>query len=126
MIDLGTAYTDELKEDIGTGAFKKAVVGGYLTLNGHRYYFAHPDYWLHCGNTECTTHHMLVVPSMPLAVGQMNDSSDTTGAYIGSKMKGSSGALKTAADIIRADFGSANILMHRQYFANSVCSLASL
>lgn len=118
--DLGTSYTAELKEDISSGTFKKAVVGGKLTINSHVYYLAHPNYWLHTGDTACETNHMLVVPAGNLASGVMNDSHVTTGAYVGSKMKGENGALKTAADIIKADFGAANILTHREYFANAV------
>lgn len=123
LVNLGTEYTAELKADISSGKFEKAVVGGYLTINGHVYYFAHPDYWLHTGDTECTTHHMLVIPAGNIGTGKMNDTNITTGAYAGSDMKtgnNSNTALATAAAQIKADFGASNILTHRELFANAV------
>ena len=131
LVDLGTSYTAELKADIVSGKFEKAVVGGYLTINDHVYYFAHPDYWLHTGDTECTDHHMLVVPAGKLGAGKMNAANDTVGAYIGSGLKSGANhdsgttantALSDVAAIIKADFGASNILKHREFFANAVTS----
>ena len=124
LTDLGTAYTAELKADISSGKFEKVKVGGYLTINGHVYYIAHLDYWLHCGDTECTTHHAVVVPaSSSLVSGKMNNSNVVTGAYAGSDFKTGANSNTALADIkaiIQADFGSANILTHREIFANAV------
>ena len=123
LVNLGTEYTAELKQDISSGKFEKAVVGGYLTINGHVYYLAHPDYWLHTGDTECTTHHMLVIPAEGIGTGKMNNTNITTGAYAGSDMKtgnNSNTALATAAAQIKTDFGASNILTHRELFANAV------
>ena len=123
LVDLGTSYTAELKADISSGKFEKAVVGGYLTINSHVYYFAHPNYWLHTGDTECTTDHMLVVPASNLVSGKMNNSNVTTGAYSGSDLRtgnNSNTALATIKNIIKTDFGAANILTHRELFANAV------
>ena len=123
LIDLGTSYSAELKQDISQGKFEKAIVGGFLTINGHVYYLAHPDYWLHTGDTECTTHHMLVIPAEGIGTGKMNNTNITTGAYAGSDMKtgnNSNTALATAAAQIKADFGASNILTHRELFANAV------
>lgn len=122
-IDLGTSYTAELKQDISSGKFEKAVVGGYLTINGHVYDFAHPDYWLNTGDTQCTTHHMLVVPRGCLVSGPMNSTNITTGAYVGSDFytgNNSNTALADIKAIIKADFGEANILTHRELLANTV------
>lgn len=123
IIDLGTEYTAELKADIQAGTFKKAVVGGKLTINSHVYYFAHPDYWLHTGDTECTQHHMLVVPETVITQGRMNSTSITTGGYLGSDLKtgnNSNTALANARAQIVTDFGAANILTHRELFTNAV------
>lgn len=118
--NLGTAYTEELKEDIRSGSFKKACVGGCLTINDHPYAFAHPDYWLGTGDTKCTTHHMVVVPLTALGTGQMNTTNTTAGAYVGSYMRSSGGPLDQVKAIIRQDFGASNILTHREHFANAV------
>ena len=130
LTDLGTSYTQELKEDIVSGTFKKAVVGGYLTINEHLYYLAHPDYWLNTGDTPCTTHHMVVVPAPNLVTAQMHKTASgqyesgaantTEGGYIGSDMKKAGGGLEQIKAIIQADFGAANILTHRELFVNAV------
>lgn len=127
IVDLGNSYTAELKADISSGAFKKAVVGGMLTINNHVYYLAHPDYWLNTGDTKCTTHHMLVIPAGNLASGKMNNDNSTAGGYFGSGMKSgtnhdesANSALADVAAIIKADFGAANILTHREDFTNAV------
>lgn len=123
LIDLGTEYTAELKSDISSGKFEKALVGGYLTINNHRYYFAHADYWLHTGDTECTTHHMVVIPSGNLATGKFNSTNTTNGAYAGSDLytgNNDNSVLATVKNIIETDFGATNILSHREYLANAV------
>lgn len=125
IVDLGTSYTSELKDDISTGTFKKAVVGGKLTINSHVYYFAHPDYWLNTGDTVCTTHHMVVVPGDNYISGKMNNTDITTGGYVGSDFKtgsNSNTALANIKNIIKTDFGAANILTHRELLVNSVSS----
>lgn len=123
IIDLGTEYTAELKADIQAGTFKKAVVGGKLTINGHVYYFAHPDYWLHTGDTECTQHHMVVVPEAAITKGKLNSTNTTTGGYLGCDLRtGNNGntALAIARAQIKTDFGNANILTHRGLFTDAV------
>jgi len=124
LTDLGTSYSADLKADIFSGKFEKVKVGGYLTINGHVYYIAHLDYWLHTGDTECTTHHAVVVPaSSSLISGKMNNGNVVTGAYAGSDFKTGANSNTALADIkaiIQADFGSANILTHREIFANAV------
>ena len=118
---IGNAYTAEIKEDISSGKFEKVRVGDYLIINDHKYYFAHPDYWLNVGDTRCTQHHMVVVPAAPLVTGEkMNDTNVTTGGYLGSTMRTSNGGLPKARTIINNDFGSANILPVRRYFTNAV------
>ena len=64
--DLGTSFTAEQSADIRAGKFEKVRTGGYWTINGRKYWAAHADYRLHCGDTELTTHHMLA--DLPLRV----------------------------------------------------------
>lgn len=122
-INLGLSYTEELKEDISSGNFQKAIVGGYLTLNGHIYDFAHPDYWLHTGDTECITHHMVVVPRVPLTNGHMNNTNVAAGGYGGCDFRTGANSNTTLSEIraiIEEDFGAENILNHRMAFTNSI------
>ena len=116
--DLGTSFTAEQSEDIRAGKFEKVRTGGYWTINGRKYWAAHADYRLNCGDTALTTHHMLVIPDVDLYNGVMNDSNDTTGAYYGSKMK--TEGLADALATVQADFGADHILTHRNIFANAV------
>lgn len=116
--DLGTSFTAEQSADIRAGKFEKVRTGGYWTINGRKYWAAHADYRLHCGDTELTTHHMLVIPDRSFYNGVMNDTNVTTGAYYGSKMKTS--GLADALATVKADFGADHILTHRVLLANAV------
>lgn len=116
--DLGTSFIAEQSADIRAGKFEKVRTGGYWTINGRKYWAAHADYRLHCGDTELTTHHMLVIPDRSFYNGVMNDTNVTTGAYYGSKMKTS--GLADALATVKADFGADHILTHRVLLANAV------
>ena len=121
--DLGTSFTAEQSEDIRAGKFDKVRTGGFWTINGRKYWAGHADYRLHCGDTELTTHHMLVFPDVALYNGVMNDSNVTTGGYYGSKMKTS--GLANALATVKADFGADHVLTHRQLLTNAVANGAS-
>ena len=115
---LGTSFTAEQSADIRAGKFDLVRTGGYWTINGRKYWAAHADYRLHCGDTELTTHHMLVIPDRSFYNGVMNDTNDTTGSYYGSKMKTS--GLADALATVKADFGADHILTHRMLLTNAV------
>jgi hypothetical protein len=123
LTDLGTP--DDLPwDEIDAGNFRNCPVGGYVTANSHRYYLAHHNYWLHTGDTECTTNHILVVPASSYLVrGQMNSTNTTAGGYVGSDFRtGNNGntALSDLTAIINADWGASHILSHREIFTNAV------
>ena len=116
--DLGTSITAEQSADIRSGKFEKVHVGGYWTINGRKYWAAHADYRLNCGDTALTTHHMLVIPDKSFYDHVMNDAENTTGSYYGSKMKAA--GLADALATVKADFGADHILTHRILLANAV------
>ena len=120
---LGTSFTAEQSADIRAGKFEKVRTGGYWTINGRKYWAAHADYRLNCGDTALVTHHMLVIPDKSFYNGVMNDTNVTTGAYYGSKMKTS--GLAAALATIKQDFGADHILTHRVLLANAVSNGAS-
>lgn len=120
---LGTSFTAEQSADIRAGKFELVRTGGYWTINGRKYWAAHADYRYRCGDTELTTHHMLVIPDVALYSGVMNDTNDTTGSYYGSKMKTS--GLADALATVKADFGADHILTHRIILPNAVSNGAS-
>ena len=121
--DLGTSFTAEQSADIRAGKFDLVRTGGYWTINGRKYWAAHADYRLNCGDTALTTHHMLVIPDKSFYNGVMNDTNVTTGAYYGSKMKTS--GLADALATVKADFGADHILTHRIILPNAVSNGAS-
>lgn len=114
---LGNSFTDKQKEAIRNGTFDDMWVGDYWIINGVTWRIAHPDYWLNCGDTACTDHHLLIVPDTTLYSAKMNSTNTTTGAYVGSEMYKTN--LAQAKTIINNAFGSANILNHREYLANA-------
>ena len=120
---LGTGFTTEQSADIRAGKFELVRTGGYWTINGRKYWAAHADYRLNCGDTALTTHHMLVIPYKSFYNGVMNDTNVTTGAYYGSKMKTS--GLADALATIKADFGADHILTYRTILPNAVSNGAS-
>lgn len=120
---LGTSFTAEQSADIRAGKFDLVRTGGYWTINGRKYWAAHADYRLNCGDTALTTHHMLVIPDKSFYNHVMNDTNNTTGSYYGSKMKTS--GLAAALETIKADFGADHVLTHRQLLPNAISNGAS-
>lgn len=116
--NLGTSFTAEQSAVIGDGSFKDLYIGDYWTINGTVYRIADFDYFLHSGDTECTAHHVVIVPDENMDTQKMNDSNTTAGAYVGSKMYTTN--MATAKNKIKADFGASHILSHREYLANAV------
>ena len=115
---LGTEVTQEQWDAISAGTFDDMYIGDYWTINSRVYRIAAFDYWLHCGDTECTTHHIVLVPDANLYNAQMNGSNVTTGGYVGSEMYTSN--LAAAKTTIKGDFNAAHILSHREYLVNAV------
>ena len=114
---LGDALTTEQKAQISAGTFNDLYIGDYWTIGGVNYRIAAFDYWLNCGDTQCTKHHVVIVPDSCLYKAKMNTTNVTTGAYIGSEMYTTN--LEQAKTIINEAFGSANILSHREYLPNA-------
>ena len=114
---LGNAVTDEQLAEIEAGTFKDLYIGDYWTIGDVNWRIAGFDYWLHTGDTECTKHHLVIVPDTILYSAQMNTSNVTTGAYVGSAMYTSN--LAQAKTTIKTAFGD-HILNHREHLQNAV------
>ena len=119
---LGTSVSADQWAQITAGTFHGMLVGDYWTINSVKWLIADFDYWLHCGDAECTAHHLVIIPETVLYNANMNDKVDnadvTTGAYIGSKMYTTN--LENAKTTINTAFGAAHILEHKEYLANAV------
>ena len=115
---LGSSFTSAQSAAIRSGKFTDLYIGDYWTINGRNWRLGAFDYWYRCGDTDCTTHHALIVPDAHLYTAAMNPTNTTEGAYIGSQMYKT--GLDEAKTIINAAFGSDHILTHREYFNNAV------
>ena len=115
---LGEYVTDEQYAEIQAGTFHDLFIGDYWTIGDVNWRIAHFDYWYGVGDTECTTHHVVIVPDAPLYTAQMNTSNAVTGAYVGSRMYTAN--LATAKTTINNAFGSGHVLNHRLLLQNAV------
>ena len=114
---LGTSVTTAQYNAIAAGTFTDMYIGDYWTISGVVYRIAAFDYYLNCGDTSCTTHHVVFVPDSCLYTHVMNDTNITTGGYVGSKMY--TEGLAQAKTTIKAAF-SGHVLSHRVYLTNAV------
>ena len=131
--NLGTTLTAAQHTEIQNGTFKDMFIGDYWVINSVTWRIAAFDYWFHCGDTECTTHHVVIVPDENLLAGDgstthyMNTDNSTTGGYVGSGYysgtnhdSSSNTAKAQCTNKAKAAFGNNNILTYRDYLTNAV------
>ena len=116
---LGSSVTIAQYSAISAGTFDDMYIGDYWTIGGVNYRIAAFDYYLNCGDTSCTKHHVVLVPDTCLYNHVMNDTNITTGAYVGSKMY--TEGLEQAKTTIRAAF-SGHVLSKRIYLSNATAN----
>ena len=110
---LGSTVTDAQYNAIKAGTFDDLYIGDYWTIGGVNWRIAAFDYWLNCGDTACTDHHVVIVPDSCLYNAPMNATNTTANGYLGSKINQS--GLAKANDIIRNAFGISHIMSRRTY-----------
>lgn len=115
--NLGTSVTTAQYNAIKAGTFDDLYIGDYWTINNVVYRIAAFDYYLRCGDTDLTTHHVVIVPDANMYSAQMNETNITTGGYVGSKMYTTN--LEQAKTTIKTAF-SGHVLKHRIYLVNAV------
>lgn len=126
---LGSTVTTAQYVAIKAGTFDDLYIGDYWTIGGVNYRIAAFDYYLNSGNTNCTTHHVVIVPDTCLYNAQMHNTSSgdyeggaantTAGGYVGSDMYKSN--LEQAKTTIKSAF-SGHVLKHRIYLTNAVAN----
>lgn len=126
---LGSTVTTAQYAAIKAGTFDDLYIGDYWTIGGVNYRIAAFDYYLNSGDTNCTTHHVVIVPDTCLYNAQMHNTSSggyeggaantTTGGYVGSNMYKSN--LERAKTTIKSAF-SGHVLKHRIYLTNAVAN----
>lgn len=126
---LGSTVTTAQYAAIKAGTFDDLYIGDYWTIGGVNYRIAAFDYYLNNGDTNCTTHHVVIVPDTCLYNAQMHNTSSgdwesgavntTAGGYVGSDMYKSN--LEQAKTTIKSAF-SGHVLKHRIYLTNAVAN----
>ena len=114
---LGTSVTAAQKAAIANGTFDDLFIGDYWTIGSIKYRIADMDYWLNCGDTSTTKHHLVMIPDKALYSAVMNDTNTTAGGYVGSKMYTTN--LAQAKTTISTAFDDM-LLTHREYLTNAV------
>lgn len=114
---LGESVTATQYAAIKAGTFDDLYIGDYWTINGVNYRIAAFDYYLNCGDTACTDHHVVIVPDTCLYNAVMNSTNTTDGGYVGSAMYKSN--LEQAKTTIKSAF-SGHVLKHRIYLINGI------
>lgn len=72
---LGSTVTTAQYAAIKAGTFDDLYIGDYWTIGGVNYRIAAFDYYLNSGDTNCTTHHVVIVPDTCLYNAQMHNTS---------------------------------------------------
>lgn len=116
---LGSTLTTEQKSAIQNGTFKGLCLGDYWEIGGVKYRIADFDYYYGVGDTNLSSHHLVIVPDSNLGTGAMNGSATTTGGYVGSAMYTTN--LAASKSTISSAFSDA-VLSHREYLINAVTS----
>lgn len=116
--NLGTAATSDIYAAIKAGTFDDIFVGDYFMVGNNQIYIGAFDWYLNCGDTICSEHHVLLVPGNNLYSYHMNATNTTEGGYVGSDMY--KNGLTQAKQFFSDAFGAAHILSHRQYLVNAV------
>ena len=116
---LGESVTAAQYAAISAGTFDDLYIGDYWTIDSVNYRIAAFDYYLNCGDTACTTHHVVIVPDTCLYNAAMNSTATTTGGYVGSAMHKSN--LEQAKTTIKSAF-SGHVLNHRINLTNAVAN----
>ncbi len=124
-----TSYFDsgEMSTAIASGKFTDIYIGDYITKKitiddttyTVKWEVADLDYYYQVGDTACTAHHVVLFPSTTVQVNvKMNDTNDTTGAYVGSKMW--TEQMPKYQEAIIAAFGDSHVLKHREILSNAM------
>lgn len=126
---LGASATATQYAVIAEGTFDDLYIGDYWTIGGVNYRIAAFDYYLNCGDTACTAHHVTIVPDTCLYTAQMHNTNSgdyeggsantTVGGYVGSDMYKSN--LERAKTIIKSAFNG-HVLNHRVFLTNAVAN----
>ncbi len=113
---LGTSITSDQYAQIRTGLFKGLTLGAYWDIGDHQWQIVDFDYWYGCNG--CTTHHLVIMPKIPLYDSVWNSSGAISIAYNPSYIHNK--GLSSATTIITNVFGSSHILKKKESLTATV------
>ena len=122
---------EEISAKLKAGDFSGLFIGDYIektiTVNNTNYArkwrFAHFDYQINCGDTNCSSHHVVLCPETVCGSAAINASNTTSGGYAGSTMWTTT--IPLYAEAIKAAFGTDHVLSYRTLLASSVSTSAA-
>ena len=117
--NLGSSVTAGQKAAIQNGTFTDLWLGDYWEIGGVKYRIADFDYWYKKGNPQFTSHHLVILPDAGLGNAKMNDTSITTGGYVGSLMYTTN--MTATKSTITTAFPDM-VLTHKEYLINTMTS----
>ena len=117
---LGNAVTTEQWNAISNGTFDDLYIGDYWIINNVTWRIADFDYYYNCGDTNFTTHHIIIVPDESLGTAHMNSTNTTAGGYKGSDFR--TNLKSTFTNTVKSAFGSSHVKSHRIVITNSIDS----
>ena len=115
---LGSTVTTAQYAAIKAGTFDDLFIGDYWTIGEVNWRIAAFDYWLNCGDTACTVHHVVIVPDTCLYNAAMNSTNTTAGGYMGTQLNLS--GLAQANDIIKNTFEKSHLMSRRIFLTTQV------
>ena len=132
--DITAAFNNgTVSANIANGTFRDIFPGDYITkqvtISGTAYtvnwVVADCDYWINKGDqgNGMTTHHVAIVPQVPILSANMNATNTTEGGYAGSRMYRET-IPACATGIVNA-FGSSHILTFRDCATNNMNASAT-
>ncbi len=122
--NIGSSLTSAQIANIENGTFKGLWLGDYWLANGTKWVIVDFDYWIYNGHQiKWNKHHLAIMPSSVLYNAKMNDTRDTEGGYIGSKMNATN--LEDAKNKAKTAFGS-SVLTHVFWGTNASSSNSSV
>lgn len=88
--NLGRSFTNDQKNAIRSGTFDNLYIGDYWTDGGTDWIITDMDYWYGIGRNSATlvkTHHVNIIPRLPMGTSVMNTNATNTGGYIGANIR---------------------------------------
>lgn len=124
---------DDLSAMISSGLFDDIYVGDYIEMSMTsdfgtetvRWLVAGINHFKHCGDTEVSQNHIVLLPEDSFVnTARMNPTNTTTGGYVNSEMFTTT--LPKYNTAITNAFGSSHVLQYRQLLSNATASNPSM